>query len=196
MRPMGGPPIRFFKGEDGQWISVDESSPSSHFHHIYASVCSRMQPVCTFCPKSKSQWRVGLRAHAKSRMHFMHLFWELGSFRPFPFKGSAYGAYGCIRMTMKSGLSSTACRHWGASCPSESKVHTAVHTAFRPKTPYRPPIDGISQIGIFVLSWPGFRSDGRIWPHTAFLGPSGGLPPGRPPELVPGKALVRPRRDA
>ena len=42
-------------------------------------------------------------------------------FGPFPFKGSAYGAYGRIRMTMESGLSPTARRHWGTSCPRKTK---------------------------------------------------------------------------
>ena len=84
----------------------------------------------------------------------------------FPFKGTAYGAYGCIRPTMESGLSPTVCRHWDTSCPSESKVHTAVHTAFRPGNPYRPPIDGISQIGISGYSHPTAHppSHGRIQP--------------------------------
>ena len=39
----------------------------------------------------------------------------------FPFKGTAYGAYGCIRMTVESGLSPTVRRHWGTSCPRKTK---------------------------------------------------------------------------
>ena len=56
----------------------------------------------------------------------------------FPFKGSAYGAYDCIRKSLESGLCPTVRRHWDTSCPSESKVHTAVHTAFGRKTPIDP----------------------------------------------------------
>ena len=59
--------------------------------------------------------------------------WSL--FGLFPFKGSAYGAYGRIRPTMESGLSPTARRHWGASCLRKRQVHTAVHTAFPPCNP-------------------------------------------------------------
>ena len=79
----------------------------------------------------------------------------------FPFKGSAYGAYGCIRMTMESGLIPTARRHWSLFGPRKPKVHTAVHTAFRPKSPIDPllserrdsfgmasePMDGIRPCG-------------------------------------------------
>ncbi len=54
-------------------------------------LCVRMHFVCTFSARARSQQRVGLRRHAKSRMHFMHLFWELESFSPFSFKGK------CIR---------------------------------------------------------------------------------------------------
>ena len=42
-------------------------------------------------------------------------------FGPFPFKGTAYGAYSCIRMTVESGLSPTVRRHWGTSCPRKTK---------------------------------------------------------------------------
>ena len=59
----------------------------------------------------------------------------------FPFKGSAYGAYGRIRMTMESGLGPTARRHWSLFCLRKRQVHTAVHTAFPPcnllSSPYR-----------------------------------------------------------
>ena len=42
-------------------------------------------------------------------------------FGPFPFKGTAYGAYGCIRMTVESGLNPTVRRHRGLSCPRKTK---------------------------------------------------------------------------
>ena len=41
------PPIRPFGDKDRQWILTDESSPSSHFHHIYASVCTSYAAVCS-----------------------------------------------------------------------------------------------------------------------------------------------------
>ena len=123
--------------------------------------------------------------------------WSL--FGLFPFKGSAYGAYGRIRMTMESGLSPTARRHWGASCLRKRQVHTAVHTAFPPCNPsYRPPIgngrrnrpddpapgrDGISTdsthppipVGIVAGHLP------QGGPYMPFFGPSGGLSPQEAP---------------
>ena len=51
-------------------------------------------------------------------------------FGPFPFKGSAYGTYGCIRMTMGSGLGPTARRHWSLFRTPKPKVHTDLHTDF------------------------------------------------------------------
>ena len=61
-------------------------------------------------------------------------------FRLFPFKGTAYGAYDCIRKPSESGLSPTACRHWSLFRLPKSKVHTAVHTAFPPCNPLLPPL--------------------------------------------------------
>ena len=63
--------------------------------------------------------------------------WSL--FGLFPFRGTAYGAYGRIRMTMESGLSPTARRHWSLFRPRKPKVHTAVHTAFPPCNPLSSP---------------------------------------------------------
>ena len=57
----------------------------------------------------------------------------------FPFKGTAYGAYGCIRKSLESGLSPTVRRHWSLFRPPESKVHTVVHTAFPPCNPLSSP---------------------------------------------------------
>ncbi len=59
--------------------------------------------------------------------------WSL--FGLFPFKGSAYGAYGRMRMTMKSGLGPTARRHWSLFCLRKRQVHTA----FPPCNPLSPP---------------------------------------------------------
>ena len=66
--------------------------------------------------------------------------WSL--FGLFPFKGTAYGAYNCIRLEAESGLSPTVRRHWSLFRPPKPKVHTVVHTAFGSKSPYRHPIGG------------------------------------------------------
>ena len=41
------PPIRPFGDKDGQWIPMEESSPSSQFLHFYASVCTSYAAVCS-----------------------------------------------------------------------------------------------------------------------------------------------------
>ena len=41
------PPIRPFGNKDGQWIPMEESSPSSQFLHFYASVCTSYAAVCS-----------------------------------------------------------------------------------------------------------------------------------------------------
>ena len=93
----------------------------------------------------------------------------------FLLRGSAYGAYGRIRKPSESGLSPTARRHWSLFGPRKPKVHTAVHTAFRPKNPYRPPIDGISQIGIFALHGPPSGAMGGYGPIRRSLEPLAGF---------------------
>ena len=67
-------------------------------------------------------------------MHFMRLFWESDLFGPFPFKGTAYGAYGRIRKPSESGLNPTARRHWSLFGPPKSKVHTDLGR-FSPESP-------------------------------------------------------------
>ena len=106
----------------------------------------------------------------------MHLFWELDLFRPFPFKGTAYGAYGRIRKSLESGLSPTARRRWGASCPPKSKVHTDLHTDFRRFSSESPADEIDSPLPVFDST----RRAGRLFaPGNDSLAPLTGFRPFR-----------------
>ena len=88
-------------------------------------------------------------------------------FRPFPFKGTAYGAYGRIRRRLQSGLGSTACRHWDASRPRKPKVHTD----FRRLRRKRPPMKSIRLRPSLIP----FDAPAVFCPWKRFFGPSDGL---------------------
>ena len=100
-------------------------------------------------------------------MHFMRLFWELDLFGLFPFRGTAYGAYGRIRKPSKSGLGPTARRHRSLFRTPKAKAHTDPHTDFR-RFRTKTPADGIDSPPPVFDS---IRRAGRLLPLEAILWP-------------------------
>ena len=104
----------------------------------------------------------------------MHLFWELGLFRPFPFKGTAYGAYDCIRMTMESGLSLLPV---GIEALPAREIEKCIRICIRPSARIARRIGGFPvprRIGGFRKKEAIMARDGNGRDHKAAGRPDGG----------------------
>ena len=89
--------------------------------HTFITSFSSYAAVCTSCTSFGS--------------------WSL--FGLFPFKGTAYSAYGRIRKSLESGFSLTARRYRSLFRTPKAKAHTDPHTDFADFRRNRPPMKSI-----------------------------------------------------